>query len=166
MKTESLEKDKLSIDIGMEKGARKSVAQMLMRLQADETVLYVKLRNFHWNVTGMNFQTLHLLFEEQYTALALSIDTIAERMRSLGHFAPGSMEEYLKMSRLKECSHHDGKAEKMLKALVEDHESIIRTLRRDQEEATQQGDAVTGDLMNGLMAAHEKMAWMLRAHLG
>lgn len=164
MKTESLEKDKLSIDIGMEKGARKSVVQMLMRLQADETVLYVKLRNFHWNVTGMNFQPLHTLFEEQYTALALSIDAIAERMRSLGHFAPGSMEEYLKMSRLKESGHLDGKAEKMLKALVEDQESIIRSLRRDLEEAAQLGDAGTSDFMTGLMEAHEKMAWLLRAH--
>lgn len=168
MKTEQIEKekDKLPIDIGMEKGARKSVVQMLMRLQADEEVLYIKTRNFHWNVMGMHFEPLHAMFETQYTALTGYIDAIAERTRSLGHFAPGSMEEYLRLTRLKESGNLDGKADKMVKALLEDHEAIIRTLRRDLEEASQLGDAGTSDFLTGLMENHEKMAWMLRAHLG
>lgn len=168
MKTEQLEKekDKLSIDIGMDKGSRKEVAHMLMRLLADEEMLYVKSRNFHWNVMGMNFQPLHLLFEQQYTALSTFIDTIAERIRSLGHFSPGSMEEYLKLTRIKESGHLDGNAGKMVKMLVEDHESIIRTLRRDVEESAQAGDAVTSGFLTNMMEEHEKMAWMLRAHLG
>lgn len=168
MKTEQIEKekDKLPIDTGLEKGARKSIAQSLIRLQADEEVLYIKTRNFHWNVMGMSFQPLHLLFETQYTELTTFIDTIAERVRTLGHFAPGSMEEYLRLTRLKESGNLDGKAEKMVKALVEDHEAIIRTLRRDLEDAAQHGDASTSGFLTNLLEAHEKMAWMLRAHLG
>jgi len=155
------------VDIGIDYENRKAVSETLGLLLADEHVLYIKLRNYHWNVVGMQFKPLHELFEEQYNLLAVSIDNIAERIRSLGFFAPGSLKDFLGMARLVETDHLNGKAETMLVNLIRDHEAIIQILRYDLEMAMDKyGDAGTSDFLTGLMEEHEKMVWMLRAHLG
>jgi starvation-inducible DNA-binding protein len=157
---------KVAVNIGIHDQQRELVAEMLKHLLADEHVLYIKLRNYHWNVRGPYFQPLHAFFQEQYTALETFIDDIAERIRSLGSFAPGSMEEFIQYARLEETGHFDGKAEEMLRHLLHDHEAIIQSLRKDQELAMEQGgDAGTQDFLVGLMEAHEKFAWMVRAHI-
>jgi starvation-inducible DNA-binding protein len=154
------------VDIGITVESRAEVAGMLSQLLADQHTLYIKTRNYHWNVTGMQFQSLHELFEEQYDDLAEYIDETAERIRSLGFFAPGSMDAFKSMARLVETDHVDGNAQAMLKNLLNDHETIIQILRNDQEEAMDKyGDAGTQDFLIGMMEGHEKMAWMLRAHL-
>lgn len=154
------------IDIGIDAENRKAVSAALCQLLADEHILYIKTRNYHWNVTGMFFKPLHELFEEQYTAMATFIDDIAERIRSLGFFAPGSMEEFRGMARLVETNHLKGDAKQMLQNLIRDHETIIQILRHDQEAAAEKyGDDGTNDFLIALMEEHEKMVWMLRAHL-
>lgn len=154
------------MNIGIEMADRNSVANMLGLLLADEHVLYIKLRNYHWNVMGVHFKPLHELFEEQYTALAGHIDDVAERIRSLGFLAPGSMDEFKRMARLEETSHLNGDAQKMLENLLLDHEAIIQILRHDLEVADKEhNDMGTSDFLTGLMEAHEKMAWMIRAHM-
>lgn len=164
--TDKLTKGKAEVNIGIQQSKREGVAEMLKHLLADEHVLYIKLRNYHWNVRGIHFQQLHAFFEEQYTALAVSIDDIAERIRSLGFFAPGSMEEFRGYARLKETQHLNGHAGQMLENLLHDHEAIIQTLRKDQGAAMEQyEDAGTQDFLIALMEAHEKHAWMVRAHL-
>ncbi|MCB0594208.1 MAG: DNA starvation/stationary phase protection protein [Phaeodactylibacter sp.] len=156
----------MDVNIGIQDAKREGVAELLKHLLADEHVLYIKLRNYHWNVTGIHFQQLHAFFEEQYTAVATYIDDTAERIRSLGFFAPGSMEEFSAYARLQESSHLNGNAGQMLENLLQDHEAIIRSLRKDQEAAMEQyGDAGTQDFLIALMEAHEKHAWMVRSHL-
>lgn len=153
-------------NIGLSAKSRETVLSLLGRLLADEHVLYVKSRNFHWNVTGPHFGPLHALFEEQYTALAGVIDEIAERIRALGGVAPGSMKEFNKLSRLDEQPGGKLDAEKMIAALLSDYETVIRALRADIEKADAAGDAGTNDFLVGILEGHEKTAWMLRAHLG
>lgn len=155
-----------TVNIGISNDNLEVVTTALATLLADEHVLYIKLRNYHWNVTGIHFQPLHTLFEEQYTLLANSIDEIAERIRSLGYFTPGSLENFKSIARLEESGHLNGKAEAMLKNLLKDHEAIIRILRKDIETAENAQDAGTADFLTALMEEHEKMAWMIRAHLG
>ena len=139
---------------------------MLARLLADEHVLYLKTRNFHWNVTGARFNDLHKFFEAQYDQLEETIDEVAERIRALGGAAPGSMKEFLKLARLGEASGAFIGADRMLAGLLDDHEALIRTLREDLVTANDiHGDAGTADFLTGLMEAHEKMAWMLRSFL-
>lgn len=152
-------------NLGLSSKSRDTVGALLARLLADEHVLYVKTRNFHWNVTGLDFGALHALFESQYTALAETIDEIAERIRMIGGVAPGSMKEFLKLTRIDEQPGGKLEAEKMIAALLSDHEAIIRSLREDVEKAGQAGDAGTNDFLVGLLESHEKTAWMLRAHL-
>ncbi len=154
-----------TIDIGIPQESRKAIAEALGQLLADMHILYIKTRNYHWNVTGMYFQPLHALFEEQYTAMATSIDDIAERIRSLGFFSPGSLQAFMDAARLVETDHVQGDAHVMVKNLIRDHETIIQILRHDQEEAANLGDDGTNDFLIALMEDHEKMAWMLRAHL-
>lgn len=151
--------------LGLPDKSRATVLALLGRLLADEHVLYVKSRNFHWNVTGPDFGPLHALFETHYDALAETIDEIAERIRSLGGVAPGSMKEFLKLTRLDEQPGSKLAPEKMLTELLADHESVIRSLRDDIETAAAAGDAGTNDFLVGVLEAHEKTAWMLRAHL-
>lgn len=153
------------VDIGIVQEDRRAVAQALSQLLADEHVLYIKTRNYHWNVSGMFFKPLHELFEAQYTDIATFIDDIAERVRILGFFTPGSMEEFRELARLSESGHLRGNAEEMLHNLIHDHETVIQILRHDQEAAATYNDAGTNDFLVGLMEAHEKMVWMLRAHL-
>ena len=116
-------------------------------------------------VTWVLISAAAYIFQEQYTEVALQIDEIAERIRSLGHFAPGAMSGYLEQARLQETGHLDGNAQAMLKQLLADHELIVRSLRVDLETAMELGDAGTSDFLTGLMEIHEKMAWMVRAHL-
>jgi starvation-inducible DNA-binding protein len=134
---------------------------------ADLHVLYTKTHNYHWNVTGPQFYSLHKLLEEQYEALAESIDAVAERVRQLDGFAVGTMAEYLELARLKEEGPGNfPSASDMVANLVNDHEAVIRQLRKDIDEtANQHDDATTSDFLTGLAEAHEKMAWMLRTFL-
>lgn len=163
--TKTLQQIQNDIDIGISLEGRTAVAEALGQLLADMHILYIKTRNYHWNVTGMQFQPLHELFEEQYTDMATTIDDIAERIRSLGFFAPGSLEAFKKQARLVETDHVGGDATTMVKNLLRDHETIIQILRHDQEEAANHGDDGTNDFLIAAMEDHEKMAWMLRAHL-
>ena len=157
----------MTATIGISEENLRKVATLLNHNLADEHVLYVKTRNYHWNVTGMHFRSLHEFFEEQYEELALIIDDIAERIRALGHFALGSMGEYVKLTRLLETDHREGDAQGMLQSLLNDHETIIRIMREDLEkEADAYRDAGTSDFITGLMEKHEKMAWMIRSYLG
>ncbi len=147
---------------GLSDKARKTMVDVLNRLLADEFVLYVKTRNFHWNVVGPNFAELHKFFEGQYEQLDEFIDDIAERARALDGMAAGSMTDFLKLARLTEASSHLS-APEMLRALLADHEQLIRQLRSDIEIAADADDAGTEDFLTGLMEGHEKSAWMLRA---
>jgi len=151
--------------LGLATKARETVIARLARLLADEHVLYIKTRNFHWNVTGPYFGPLHALFENQYTALAGTIDEIAERLRSLGGVAPGSMKEFVKLSRLDEQPGGKLESAKMIAALLSDHEAVAGLLREDIKVADEAGDVGTNDFLVSVLEAHEKTAWMLRAHL-
>jgi starvation-inducible DNA-binding protein len=152
-------------NLGLSGKSRDAVLAALGRLLADEHVLYVKTRNFHWNVTGPHFGPLHQLFERQYDELAEVIDEVAERIRILGGVAPGSMKEFLKLTQIDEQPGGKLEAEKMIAALLSDHETVIRSLREAIEVADKAGDAGTDDFLTGLLEDHEKKAWMLRAHL-
>lgn len=165
--TKAMTHEKVDVNIGIETTDRKQVADALKQLLADEHVLYIKLRNYHWNVTGPHFQPLHAFFEEQYNALEGHIDEIAERIRSLGYFSPGSLQSFMQEARLEETGHLNGNAEQMLKNLLADHETLIQILRHDQDMVMESyKDAGTQDFLIALMEIHEKMAWMVRAHLG
>lgn len=149
--------------IGLKESSRDAVLEILDRVLADENVLTVKTRRFHWNVTGINFDALHKFFEAQYGELAGVVDEVAERSRALGGRALGSMREFLDKTRLEESSSHPLKDGAMLAELLADHETVIRSLRADVDEAGRLGDQGTADFLTGLMARHEKMAWMLRS---
>jgi starvation-inducible DNA-binding protein len=153
-------------NLGIDDKQRAGVVQILNALLADEYVLYTKTRNYHWNVTGPQFNELHKFFEAQYELLDGFVDQVAERARSLGGIPLGSLAEFLKAGRLKEQTGQPPAAAAMLAVLLADHESVIRTLRADLETcAREYGDAGTQDFLTGLMEEHEKMAWMLRAFI-
>ena len=156
-----------SINIGLSEKQRSGVVDILNAALADEFALYTKTRNFHWNVTGPQFNELHKFFEAQYEELEGFIDDIAERARSLDGVAVGSMQGYLKQTRLKESTGAPPAAIAMINNLLADHETIIRQLRQDIVKVGDKfGDEGTADFLTGNMKAHEKMAWMLRAFLG
>jgi starvation-inducible DNA-binding protein len=152
------------MDIGISDKNRKTIVEGLSRLLADTYTLYLKTHNFHWNVTGPMFQTLHLMFEGQYQELALASDTIAERIRALGHYAPGSYREFSKLSAIPEAEGVP-EAKEMIKQLVEANETVIRTARSLFPEAAEAADESTADLLTQRMQIHEKTAWMLRSML-
>lgn len=155
-----------TLNLGLTAGQTEGVLSLLAAILADTHVLYIKTRNYHWNVTGPNFQQLHGLFETQYTQLEAEIDGVAERIRSLGGQTPGTMAEYLRLASLREEPGRTPDASGMLRALLVDHEALIRTLRDGVDQAAERcHDAGTADFLTGLMEAHEKTAWMLRAHL-
>ncbi len=154
----------MKIDIGIEESKRKSIADGLSRLLADSYTLYLKTHNYHWNVTGPMFQTLHLMFETQYTELALAVDSIAERIRSLGEKAPGSYIEFSKLSSIKEAV-GDVSAKDMIGDLVKAQESVIKTARSIFPIAESANDEATADLLTQRIQLHEKTAWMLRSLL-
>ncbi|TVQ71988.1 MAG: DNA starvation/stationary phase protection protein [Balneolaceae bacterium] len=153
-----------SINIGITDEQRSEISEALGHLLADSYMLYLKTHNYHWNVTGMNFQSLHAMFEEQYTELAQAIDDIAEQIRSLGHFAPGSFKEYSKMSTITE---EEGLPDDrtMVKKLQEANEAVIRTARKALPACEEAGDEATLDLVTERIRTHSKVAWMLRSHL-
>lgn len=154
----------MAIDIGISEGDRKEIASHLSKLLADTYTLYLKTHYFHWNVTGPMFQTLHLMFETQYTELALAVDLIAERIRALGFTAPGSYKEFSKLSSIAES---DGvpAAKEMIKQLVEAQEAVIRTARGAFPVVEKGSDEATADLLTQRIQLHEKTAWMLRSLL-
>ncbi len=151
----------LNIDIGIPDGDRKVIADGLSRVLADSYTLYLKTHNFHWNVEGPMFNTLHLMFEGQYTELALAVDMIAERIRSLGHPAPGSYKAFAALTAVEEAA--DGaKAEDMIKQLAKDHETVAKTACSVFPLCDAANDEPTADLLTQRMQLHEKTAWMLR----
>ena len=153
-----------SMDTGSSSKNRAQIAKGLSRLLADSYVLYLKTHGFHWNVEGPMFQTLHLMFMGQYTEIWNAIDPIAERIRALGHYAPGSYRQYVKLATVKEA---DGvpKAEKMISELIEGQEAVARTARSVLPLAESANDQPTLDLLTQRMDIHEKNAWMLRSLL-
>jgi starvation-inducible DNA-binding protein len=154
----------MNIDIGIEATKREEIAGGLSRVLADSYTLYLKTHNFHWNVTGPMFQTLHLMFETQYNELALAVDLVAERIRSLGAPAPGTYAEFGKLSSIKEPVGVP-KARDMIKQLVEGQEAVVRTARAMFPLVEKAGDEATADLLTQRIQLHEKTAWMLRALL-
>ncbi|HEY9166616.1 MAG TPA: DNA starvation/stationary phase protection protein [Candidatus Kryptonia bacterium] len=144
----------------------KKVATILNTLLADEYILYTKTRNAHWNVLGNNFSELHKFFEMQYAAIDVMIDDVAERVRALGHFALGTLKDFLAVARLSEHNEDFSNQNHIIGTLLEDNESIIRSLRKDIPAVSDDcRDLGTADFMTGLMEQHEKMAWMLRSYL-
>jgi starvation-inducible DNA-binding protein len=154
----------MMVDIGIPEKERQEIAQGLSRLLADTYTLYLKTHNFHWNVTGPMFQTLHLMFETQYTELALAVDLIAERIRALGFPAPGTYSEFTKLSSIEETSGVP-KADEMIRLLVAGQEAVARTARSIFPIADQANDEPTADLLTQRLQVHEKTAWMLRSLL-
>nr|WP_324258827.1 Dps family protein [Cellvibrio fontiphilus] len=154
----------MKIDIGITQEHREEIAQGLSRLLADTYTLYLKTHNFHWNVTGPMFQTLHLMFETQYNELALAVDLIAERIRSLGFPAPGTYKQYAHLSSIKE---EEGipAAKDMIRLLVEGQEAVVRTARSLYPSVEAASDEATADLLTQRIQLHEKTAWMLRSLL-
>jgi starvation-inducible DNA-binding protein len=154
----------MEINIGIDAGQREKIASGLSRLLADSYTLYLKTHNFHWNVTGPMFNTLHLMFEGQYSELALAVDLVAERIRALGLPAPGSYREFGKLTTIKE-SEGAPDAHEMIRQLVEGQEAVVRTARGAFPAAESAGDQPTMDLLTQRMQVHEKNAWMLRSLL-
>ena len=153
-----------AIEMGMKESDRKAIADGLAYFLADTYSLYLKTHNFHWNVVGPMFQTLHLMFEQHYNELWTAVDLIAERIRTLGYPAPGTYSEFAKLSSIKEHK-GDVKAEDMIRYLVEGHEAVVRTARKMFPKAEKAQDQVTMDLLTQRMQIHEKTAWMLRSLL-
>jgi starvation-inducible DNA-binding protein len=152
----------MNIEIGIAEADRKEIAEGLSKLLADTYTLYLKTHNFHWNVTGPMFQTLHLMFETQYTELAAAVDLIAERIRALGFPAPGAYADFAERTSIKE-ERRVPQAEQMIRQLVEGQEAVVRTARSIFPLAERANDEVTTDLLTERMQVHEKTAWMLRS---
>lgn len=153
-------------NIGIADKNLKAVSDLLNTLLADEVILYMKTRQAHWNYEGDNFSEMHKFFESQYDQLDKIMDEVAERVRMLGHYAVGSLKDLTKIARLDENKIGYSDQTESVSALVTDHETIIRALRKDLDEAQNKyKDAGTADFLTGLMEQHEKMAWMLRAYL-
>lgn len=154
----------MKVQTGIDEKGRREVADGLNRLLADTYTLYVKTQGFHWNVTGPMFKTLHEMFEDQYTELHAMIDPLAERVRSLGYPAMGSIAEFAKVTTIHDAGQVPA-AKDMLRQLLEDRESMARTTRHLIEVADTAGDQSTTDMLTGWLEQHEKTAWMLRSQL-
>lgn len=154
----------MEIDIGIGDKKRTKIAEGVKTVLASSYTLYVKTHNFHWNVTGPHFRTFHVMFEEQYTELAPALDLLAERVRSLGHYAPGSFKQFEALSVIKGTDKIPD-AMKMVDILRKDHEALIRAARPVLEIASEAGDDSTADLITERLRLHEKTAWMLRSIL-
>ena len=152
------------INTGINETDRTEIAAGLSRLLADSYTLYLQTHNFHWNVTGPMFQTLHLMFEQHYTELALAVDIIAERIRALGMHAPGTYAEFVRLSSIQEVSGVP-KAGDMIRLLVNGHEAVVRTARSILPLVDKAADEASIDLLTQRMQLHEKTAWMLRSLL-
>ncbi len=153
------------LDIGLQKKDRKVITDALSRVLADTFTLYTKTHSFHWNVTGPNFYSLHNFFKELYVDLIEGGDALAERIRTLGYWAPSSFSEFSNLSAVKEETHHIYDASDMLRQLVLDNELLVRRLKEVFDVAEANHDGVTVDLITERMKVHSKAAWMLRSHL-
>lgn len=154
-----------AIHIGISDEDRQAISQGLSRLLADTYTLYLTTHNFHWNVTGPMFTSLHTMFMTQYTELWNAVDPIAERIRSLGHTAPGSYKQFGELTSLKDAPATPPAALEMVRTLVEGHEAVARTARGLFPQADQAGDEPTADLLTQRLTVHEQTAWMLRSLL-
>ncbi len=156
----------MKTEIGITETNRQAVANELAKVLSDETVLYIKTKNAHWNIEGADFYDKHKFFESQFGQLDEFIDSVAERIRSLGHFAPATLKSYLGLTHLTEQNREQNDSQGFIKELLEDHESIIIHLRENIKPfADKHNDAGSSDFVTGLMESHEKMAWFLRSHL-
>lgn len=155
---------KININIGISEKDRKKIAEGLARMQADTYTLYLKTHNFHWNVTGPMFQTLHLMFQTQYNESWLAVDVIAERIRALGFPAPGSYKEFAALTEIKD-SKGVPNAKEMIRQLVDGQETVVHTARAVFPIAESVGDQPTADMLTQRMTVHEQNAWMLRSLL-
>ena len=152
-------------DLGIKEKDLTEINDLLNHVLADGNVLYIKLRKFHWNLSGDNFMELHKLFEEQYDAVAEAIDEVAERISTLGGIAIGTTSEFAELSLLIENPGKIPTNQEMIKELVNDHETIVKSLRKFVDDTEEKyGDKGTSDFLTGLMQAHEKMAWKLRKY--
>jgi starvation-inducible DNA-binding protein len=156
--------NKSSINIGLSKKDRSNIVDGLSRMLADTYTLYLKTHNFHWNVTGPMFQTLHIMFMTQYNETWMAVDLVAERIRALGYPAPGSYKEFAALTSIKESSGVPN-AKEMIRQLVDGQETVVRTAREVLPFAEKAGDQPTVDLLSARMEVHEKNAWMLRSLL-
>lgn len=155
----------MKANIGLPEKTAQQIALILNKVLADEMILYAKTRNYHWNYEGDNFMEMHKFYEGQYEELAEVVDEVAERIRSLGHFAEGRLKEYLKLTDLEEQAPTPAQ-QKQVKNLLDDHETLVRYLRQQVDVMQDKlKDAGTADFLTGLMEKHEKMAWMLRSYL-
>ena len=154
----------MKIDIGISDAHREKIAHGLGKLLADSYTLYLTTHNFHWNVTGPQFNTLHTMFEVHYNELALAVDEIAERIRALGHPAPGTYAAFAGLTRIKEPEGVPS-AEEMIRQLVKGQEAVVKTARELMPVVDKAGDEPTADLLTQRMQVHEKTAWMLRSML-
>jgi starvation-inducible DNA-binding protein len=156
----------MKTSIGISEANRKTVAEQLGKLLADEFVLYTKTLNAHWNLEGPNFHSVHLYFEELYEQSAEIVDSVAERIRQLGHYAPATLKDFIGLTHLTEQLKGGNTSPDLIKNLLGDHESIIEFIRSNIKEFNDaHKDAGTSDFVTSLMEKHEKTAWMLRAHL-
>ena len=156
----------MKASIGIKPANLQAVATELSKLLADEFILYTKTRNAHWNVEGTDFHSMHIFFEQQYEHLDEVMDSVAERIRQLGHYAPATLQSFLSLTHLTEKLGERNDSPGFIKELLTDHENIIIFLRENINKfANEYGDAGTSDYITGLMEDHEKMAWFLRAHL-
>lgn len=154
----------MDVNIGINLDDRKALAEGLSHLLADSYTLYLKTHNFHWNVTGPHFQQLHVMFEAHYSELAIAVDDIAERIRALGKFAPGSYTQFAELATVKEEAGNPNWQE-MVTQLVNDHETVVKTCRGLLKQAQKADDESTASLVGDRMRVHEKTAWMLRSLL-
>lgn len=156
----------MKTSIGISESNRKTIAEQLSKLLADEFVLYTKTLNAHWNLEGADFHSVHLYFEELYNQSQEIVDAVAERIRQLGHYAPATLKDFLKLTHLTEQLKGGNSSIDLIKNLLADHESIIEFIRANIKEFDEaHKDAGTSDFVTGLMEKHEKTAWMLRAHI-
>jgi starvation-inducible DNA-binding protein len=156
----------MQTEIGIKPSSSAEIAHSLNSLLADEHILYIKTRNAHWNVEGPDFLSIHRFFEEQYKQLEDIIDDVAERIRTIGHYAEATLTGFLRETHLSEKTRQENNSESFMKSLLEDHQAIIFYLRENIDRyANELKDAGTADFITGLLETHEKMAWMLRAHL-
>jgi starvation-inducible DNA-binding protein len=162
----NLKNKSMNASIGIAPANLQAVAVELSKLLADEFILYTKTRNAHWNVEGADFHSMHIFFEQQYEQLDETMDSVAERIRQLGHYAPATLQSFLSLTHLTEKLGQRNDSPGFIKELLTDHENIIIFLRENVNRfANDYGDAGTSDFITGLMELHEKMAWFLRAHL-
>ena len=157
----------MQTNIGIKKEILSEASFILSKILADEFLLYTKTRNAHWNVEGIDFAAKHIFFESQYEQLDETMDSVAERIRTLGEYAPATLSQFLKLTHLTEQSREKNDSAGFIKELLADHESIIVFLRENINRfANDFHDFGTSDFVTSLLETHEKMAWMLRAHLG